>query len=214
MPKVAPTAARAHPACPRHRGAARLAAADAAAVLPRPRATTVPPPARCQAQRRCTGTRRVRRNTEHHRDSPTESPPSDHPPLGGEPLVPGVPGRPRAAYTETRHPQAPKPELIWLLPSLLSMRPLFAIAPLALLLAITGPRPVRWDAGEQARQELERASLSGTASAPEQHPASERTSAEHTSAERTPAALRTSGRAHMGVTTLTAEGPFPHGRAR
>jgi len=89
------------------------------------------------------------------------------------------------------------------------MRPLFAIAPLALLLAFAGPRPVRWDAGEQARHEVERAPLTGTASAPAQRPA-----AEHSSAELTPTALRTSGRAHMGATTLTAEGTFPQSRTR
>ncbi|TDP80981.1 hypothetical protein EV672_10921 [Aquabacterium commune] len=89
------------------------------------------------------------------------------------------------------------------------MRPLFAIAPLALLLAFAGPRPVRWDAGEQARQDAERATLSSTASAPGQHPASERQTV-----ERAPTALHTPERTHAGLTTLTAEGPFPRNRPR
>lgn len=82
------------------------------------------------------------------------------------------------------------------------MRPLFAIAPLALMLAIAAPRPVRWDAAEQARQEAERAPWSRTASAPETLPASERRSVERPSVART----------HVSTSTLSAEGPFPQGR--
>ncbi len=99
------------------------------------------------------------------------------------------------------------------------MRPLFAIAPLALLLAIAGPRPVRWDAGALARQQAERAPEVGAASTPEHslaEPVTERFPLEGSTSERPVTASRTSGRGHMGLSlnALTAEGPSPQGRPR
>ncbi|MFY9460668.1 hypothetical protein [uncultured Aquabacterium sp.] len=88
------------------------------------------------------------------------------------------------------------------------MRPLFAIAPLALLLAFVGPRPVRWDAGEQARLRAGRVPVVSTAPAPGDGLA--------TGTERMATAPHALGRGHLGVglNTLAVEAPSPQGRPR
>lgn len=104
------------------------------------------------------------------------------------------------------------------------MRPLFAIAPLALLLAFAGPRPVRWDAGEDARlqDQFMRAPQTDSASAPAATPlhgfgtGAGRPPAGQPTLEHLAAASRSVVRDHMGLglNTLAIESPSPQGRPR
>lgn len=79
------------------------------------------------------------------------------------------------------------------------MRPLFAIAPLAMLLAVAAPHPSRWDANALSRQDSEASPRTGPASAATPGRAVP-------SGERAPAVLRTSTH---GLPSVSAEGAYP-----
>ena len=74
------------------------------------------------------------------------------------------------------------------------MRPLFAIAPLALLLALVGPRPSERDGGEPVRMVAAVPPVPHTASAPDHRHV-------HGGTDHGVQALRTSARGVMGATT-------------
>lgn len=84
------------------------------------------------------------------------------------------------------------------------MRPLFAIAPLAMLLAVAAPRPSRWDANALSRQDNAPPSLTSPASA--SAPGRATPSTEHA-----PTVRRIS--VH-GLPSVSAEGTYPQGRRR
>jgi len=85
-----------------------------------------------------------------------------------------------------------------------SMRPLFAIAPLAMLLAVAAPHPSRWDANALSRQDSEASPRMSPASTPQ--PSHTAPSGEHA-----PAVLRTSTHS---LPSVSAEVTYPQGLHR